>query len=619
MIAFFYERLFIILLDRNITPVKPKKKRKEITQNDDDEDFVIHYKRQKGHDDDEIDDLDDMKKIVPKQSFEMKTQFSTPMDADEVHNGRHNPVIIDLNDSGSFENIKIKDGPIEKKTIRDDAHIKKELNLTKKDVDPTNLSVIVHKMKLLADNPPKHFTHLDIDDLCSNISLLQKNGHISSLSEDEIKCIITIFHEHMGKSKEILKPNLIHVEGDVNGDKPFEQQELIRDTILSGISSSIGLLLTITTKDLDKSLVDEEIIENVIYFLKNSLKYYLFPNLEVLNAPVVVDLVTPDSKRKKVSKPSNISKHPIYGFVLKINESLERLTFLVDTSTLPDSMVISIIQLGLDVFYMDNTLVDTQQIVSNLILTLFYKYSKHRPMIIDDMFSYIPKMTRKRSFSLDQGPLIHMNTAMFMQLIQCSVELPPKDEHVTEDGAITLSDERQTSSNIYTLAINNAKNIVQLFLTLSSKPEESDLKYLLQIFVEDLLVCLNIPEWPSAETFLSYIAHSLPYFISNRQELSLSLDFVSICVELLGMVSSKVRKMASSSIDIPLRDLKSDVLDYLSLRYDSNDVFKYSRQFWICQWYIEDATSDYIDFYRFQWDNRTRVSQWEDLDRKSVV
>jgi hypothetical protein len=63
-----------------------------------------------------------------------------------------------------------------------------------------------------------------------------------------------------------------------------------------------------------------------------------------------------------------------------------------------------------------------------------------------------------------------------------------------------------------------AHNFIQSFLNnCSSKKLESDYRPILQNLVEDLLVTLNLPEWPASEILLSIICRNLARIVLSEE------------------------------------------------------------------------------------------------------
>lgn len=84
------------------------------------------------------------------------------------------------------------------------------------------------------------------------------------------------------------------------------------------------------------------------------------------------------------------------------------------------------------------------------------------------------------------------------------------------------------SRNSYEGAVGVAHNFIQSFLNnCSHKKYENDYRPILQNLVEDLLLTLNMPEWPASEILLSIICRNLAKIVmSDEKDTTESLKFL---------------------------------------------------------------------------------------------
>ena len=119
-----------------------------------------------------------------------------------------------------------------------------------------------------------------------------------------------------------------------------------------------------------------------------------------------------------------------------------------------------------------------------------------------------------------------MVSALVLQLIQCCAGLPKSKESDTNEVRILLCNNSnlmsmQSSANSYSASYNCANNFLQSFLkNCSSRKSENDYRPILQNLTEDLLVTLNLPQWPATEMLLSILTKYLTRIVLKKTESS---------------------------------------------------------------------------------------------------
>ena len=93
--------------------------------------------------------------------------------------------------------------------------------------------------------------------------------------------------------------------------------------------------------------------------------------------------------------------------------------------------------------------------------------------------------------------------------------------------------------------MTNLKFVFILFhLNILSAKEQEDYRPLFENFIEDLLICLNLPEWPSAENVLNLLGRLLVATFSSKHS-----DFAmrTVTIEYLGNIAAHLRRDAVNS------------------------------------------------------------------------
>merc|ERR1711874_444795 len=86
--------------------------------------------------------------------------------------------------------------------------------------------------------------------------------------------------------------------------------------------------------------------------------------------------------------------------------------------------------LGVSAFFVEN-ISELQLTTMKLVTTVFSRYSKHRQLILEDIFASLARLPSSkrnlRNYRLNSDESIQMVTALALQLIQCVVKLPEPD------------------------------------------------------------------------------------------------------------------------------------------------------------------------------------------------
>merc|ERR1711962_1513352 len=134
-------------------------------------------------------------------------------------------------------------------------------------------------------------------------------------------------------------------------------------------------------------------------------------------------------------------------------------------------------QIGISPFFVEH--VSILQLESlKVSRAIFRTYVKHRDLILEDILSSLSRLPSSkrnlRTYRLQGNEFIQMFTALVLQLIQCTVEIPSwkgesssqRDKDVDKDVVVVKS---------YEDALRAGRNFLSVFLKkCSSKNDESD-------------------------------------------------------------------------------------------------------------------------------------------------
>ncbi|KTW27327.1 hypothetical protein T552_02311 [Pneumocystis carinii B80] len=381
----------------------------------------------------------------------------------------------------------------------------------------------------------------------------------------------------------------------------YEENLSIITKIGTSLYSIIILMRILTSEQLSKQLYSEEILIDMAYFLKSTLDnviyvlidcnknslYYLFLCLFIL-----VDV----SKKSDVLKFKK-SLNMIFYNVISIMEYFFHLIRLIE---IPDGVVTRLEFLSIPAIFVENSVsikdqlfnsqaVEALKVASMDMIQLIYaKYPDQRTFILDEILTSLVKLPinkhQARRYKLIDGKSIQLISALIMKLVQSCATSYKSDKGINiyeflekdvndmkKDIDHTLNTKSNasdllemifnTSSQFMDSATANANHVVSFLLSKAMKiskiTNDFSHKILLDILIEDLLLVLPLPSWPSSELLLKLIVTKLLNYLDNDKESShikgLSLDF-------LGIIASKIRLFFKNSIDFSNYLSKSDVL-----------------------------------------------------------
>jgi len=81
----------------------------------------------------------------------------------------------------------------------------------------------------------------------------------------------------------------------------------------------------------------------------------------------------------------------------------------------------------------------------------------------------------------------------------------------------------------------------------SSKDEDNDYRVVLMNFLEDLLITLNLPEWPAAEVILHVLVSILLKALTKESKESTLLK--GLAIDMIGMIAARVRQEIKLAVE----------------------------------------------------------------------
>lgn len=390
---------------------------------------------------------------------------------------------------------------------------------------------------------------------------------------------------HLVKLLKILDRHVQHArersvdEEDENDSDNF----LIISSALEAVQSS---LIIMTHPGMPKQVYNEEVIDRIVEFSRYQLVHSIFTmfdpfyrklhkggefeddieddEIDVENGSAAAKKGRRKSKGQRIRR-SNFNKvsAPVSSVVQKLCSILGLMKDLLSTERLMDSSVLQLIKTVLATFGVENLQL-LQLKAIGVTCMIFSYYSQHRTAILDEILSLLwrfPSSKRHlRTYHLpdEESKQIQMLTALILQLVQCSVNLPDALDGSTltigldaNDGsknAPKCMDPANDVSNSASKSIDPAmeastyfwRNVLQRW-TMPKAHEGADIRCLVENLVTDLLTTLNAPEFPAANVLLQVLCVLL---FGSAGLKSKDATVRATAIELLGHIAARLKQDA---------------------------------------------------------------------------
>jgi cohesin loading factor subunit SCC2 len=346
-------------------------------------------------------------------------------------------------------------------------------------------------------------------------------------------------------------------------DKLFK--DILNEKLFRALDCSIISLIIMTSPRMSSELIVEDIIEQIVTFTKLNLNQVIFPHYDAVYKTVTVSSSFSSDNNKNLkrkllnqfsanqsgstaaSTASSVAKanKNIQYFFNKTREILNLIGDLVSQTDMTDTIVIILSTLTVMCFFVEN--INELQLECLKIATcIFTRYPKHRQLVFDDIFASLiklhPTKRNSRAFKCFDGDSIQMFSALILQLLQSEVStldcFNPGGE--SRHSEVSFEEKETHLINTFESSCQTAKKFLSLFFAkCKTKQADFDFRPLFENFIQDMLVTVNKPEWPVAETVLNLLGIILVSQIQNEQS-DVSSRVNSL--EYLGQIVSQLRR-----------------------------------------------------------------------------
>ncbi|XP_043723942.1 sister chromatid cohesion protein SCC2 [Telopea speciosissima] len=448
-----------------------------------------------------------------------------------------------------------------------------------------------------------------VEDLCSRAESLnddEDEAEWTSLPLADLKmlgnevisiCAKKILHlvpvDNLVKLLDVLDRQIRRAEGLSIVENETDESDIV-SVVMCGLESTHVALAVMAHHDMPKQLYKEEIIERIMDFSRHQIMECMSacdPSYRALHKPsengalggeddeeTDTEFGSANKKRRSIKsvkmKKSSLNKvsAAVNTLLQKLCTILGFLTDLLSIERLSDSCILQLVKTSFGTLLVDNIQLLQLKAIS-LICGVFSSYTQHRNFLIDETVQLLWKLPSSkralRTYHLpaEEQKQIQMITALLIQLVQCSANLP-KALRQTQNGSRIL--EVSIDASFPTKCHEAATEACCLFwshvlqrLTTAKSHEASELKLILENFVMDLLTTLNLPEYPASALILEVL-----------------------CVLLLQNAGLKAK-------DISARSMSIDLLGTISARLKRDAVLCRTDKFWIVQELADGDTDDH--------------------------
>ena len=405
----------------------------------------------------------------------------------------------------------------------------------------------------------------------------------------------------------------------LEGDEGISQWLENVEKVDIGLRSARTILRTMTGGREEKQIYPEELLQRILSLLGKVMDSCIIPVVESRSSELQTEVFELASSNKK---PISQLLHAASKVMQLVSELIVRVDLAEGTITTVEFLMIQLLFVENAASEKDSALgiykyEAFRRTAMDIIAETFLRYTEQRTFILREIPASLQKLptTRQhaRQFKLGDGKSIQLVSALIMRLVQTSA-MPAKsrpmsskgrrllnDEASTSDTDITESDEdsdrevtRLPSQNrtvngvseesltvlrltneaksLYGSAITNAKYVINIFVTrasTASKTGDQPHRHLLDIFVEDLLSVLSLPEWPAAELLLQALVAQLNDIVTSEKS---TAPAKNMGLELFGMMGCAISDIISATQNLAktLENDESKFSEYILQLFDES-------------------------------------------------
>ena len=388
----------------------------------------------------------------------------------------------------------------------------------------------------------------------------------------------------------------LHTELEWNADD-FAGWVSRLDAVDLGLRSARTILRMMIGGREEKQIYSEELLQSVIDVVKKTLDHCIIPVVEARSSSPDAAFFDAASSHRKVISQLLFDTSKVMALLVKLLSKVE----------IAETIITGIEFFAFPLLFAENAHSEKESVLGiqrfeslrhtamDMIATVFSRYPGQRLFLFDEILSSLQKLpvTRQhaRHFKLTDGPSIQLVSALIMRLVQTSatrssrvIKKTPKrtltfyegeqgsesescqeelskvadnpgqsadsdtseiDEHSSQDVAMQRLAKDATSrlDDAAKSAQYVVKYLVQRAMT-ASKTGDQPHRQLLDLFLEDFITVLGLPEWPAAELLLQILYANCRNIAENQKSLAPAKN---MALEILGQMGSAISELVSNT------------------------------------------------------------------------
>ena len=434
----------------------------------------------------------------------------------------------------------------------------------------------------------------------------------------------------------------LHVEPEWNADD-FASWVQKLDAVDLGLRSARTVLRMMTAGREEKQLYSEELLQSIIGVVKKVLDRCIIPIVESRSSDSSSAIFDAASSHKKVISQLLFDTTKVMALLAKLLAKVE----------MAEMIITGIEFFATPLLFVENSPSEKESVLGvqkfetlrrtamDIIAIIFARYSEQRLFLFDEILGSVQKLPvsrqHARQFRLAGGTSIQLVSALIMRLVQTSAahstsltkkplkrasapseieqgnrsKSPEADDDEGSDGSDDIeTPNKNTAMQMLSKSANHlldnaaksaqyvVRHLVQRAMT-ASKTGDQPHRQLLDIFVEDLISVLSLPEWPAAELMLRMLLASCRNIAENPKSLTPAKN---MALELLGMMGSAISELVSNTRHIA-RSLESDdsefsrymrqiLDDYTNGSLETSEIVVWNGSFHAVVEYLESTSSE---------------------------
>lgn len=193
---------------------------------------------------------------------------------------------------------------------------------------------------------------------------------------------------------------------------------------------------------------------------------------------------------------------------------------------------------------------DVKRISSDILVSLFSNFDQQRGFIIEELISHVEKLPTKRvqkklrKVSKENIYITDFTFTLMSMLenINCYTFCSQMKELLPENIEQLKNEYKKQEDFLFNVVEHINDTILERFFRNSSSS-----RYVIDNFVQDLLLLIPSPQWPVAEKMLSSLLMRLLRVFSPSVQLSANIE--TICLQLIGNIGSTIFDIKCSTRD----------------------------------------------------------------------